>query len=93
MTTSLPTPANTLTLTETDGIRRFTSAAIQSAIDDALSSLPADRRVAVVAHADLEGTSLSLVCRLGPAWSVSAAAYKPYHGAMEAEAKVVWSPF
>ena len=83
-----------LTLSQTTGgIRRFDDANIQNAIDKALMELPADRKVAVVAHADLKGASLSLVTRLGNDWSIAAACYKPYTGPLSAEAVVRWSPF
>ena len=83
-----------LSVTESPaGIRRFDNAEIQKAVDRALSSLPEDRKLAVVAHADLTGVSLSLVTRLGSDWSVAASCYKPYKGEMAAEAEVRWSPF
>jgi hypothetical protein len=79
-------------LVETNGIRRFSDANLQRAIDRTLAALPADRKVAVVAHADTKGAALSAVVRLGDEWSVMAAAYKPYGKPLEAEAQVVWSP-
>lgn len=75
------------------GVRRFDDAGIQAAVDRALASLPADRKLAAVAHATLSGASLTLVARLGSQWSVAAACYKPWRGALAAEGKVVWSPF
>ena len=90
---STPAPPKLLSVTEAQGIRRFDDAKIQASIDRALSQLPADRKLAVVAHADLTGASLSLVTRLGSTWSVAAGCYKPYSGALKAEAEVRWSPF
>ena len=82
-----------LSVTETNGIRRFDDANIQKAVDRALAELPSDRKFAVVAHADLTGASMSIVTRLGSDWSVAASCYKPYAGPLAAEAVVRWSPF
>jgi hypothetical protein len=95
-TTVVPVP--TLKVTEVInasgvGIRRFDDEHIQAAIDRALAGLPADKKIAAVAHADLNGISLSIVTRLGADWSVAAACYKPYSGKLSAEAEVRWSPF
>lgn len=77
----------------TDGTRYFTNNKIQGAINNALAKLPADRKLAVVAHADLEGASLTTVVKLDKKWSVQAGAYKAWKGPLSAEAEVVWSPF
>lgn len=90
--TTTPTPGG-LSLTQVAGIRRFDDAKIQAAIDNALAGLPDGRRCAVVAHATMTGASLSLVVKLGDKWSVAAGAYKPYAGALTAEAEVRWCPF
>lgn len=75
-------------------IRRFSDDKIQDAIDEALSHITADKPVAVIAHATLEGVKLSAAVRLGTEWSILAAAYKDWggEGDLGAEAKVVWTP-
>ena len=82
-----------LQVTESNGIRRFSNNKVQSAINNALAKLPKDHKLAVVAHADLEGASLTTVVKLDDKWSVQAGAYKPWRGKLSAEAEVVWSPF
>ncbi len=72
-------------------VRRFTDETIQRAIDSATSRLSGDTRGASVAHVDGNGASLSIVGKVGDHWSVAAAAYKPYHGKLSAEAEVVYS--
>ena len=72
-------------------VRRFTDENIQRAIDSATSRLEGSKTGAVVAHADGDGVSLSVVGKLGGHWSVAAAAYKPYNGKLSAEAEVVYS--
>lgn len=76
---------------ETVTIRKFSDARIQAAIDHALSVLPADKSVAVVAHADLDGASLTAVGKIGGHWSISGSVSKPWHGPLSAEAEVVAS--
>jgi hypothetical protein len=78
---------------ETLEIRKFSSAAIQAAVDRALAALPPERKVAVVAHADTKGASMSVVVRLGSSWSLVGGLTKPYSGKLDAEARVVFSPF
>ena len=73
-------------------IRRFSDAALQTQIDKVLAQVPADKPVAVIAHADTNGAALSAMVRLGDQWSVLAAAYKPWKGALSAEAELVWTP-
>jgi hypothetical protein len=80
-------------LMQVSGIRTFSDANIQKAIDQALTKLPSGHTVAAVAHADLNGASVSLVVKLGDKWSVMAGAYQPYKGKLSAEAEVIWSPF
>jgi hypothetical protein len=99
---TLPTIVNELnrpTLTETNGIRRFDDANIQRAVERALALIPPEQHVAVVAHADgdftLGGASLTAVARMGDAWTVMVAAYKPYKGGLKnltLGAEVVWTP-
>lgn len=78
-------------LIEEGPIRRFLNSDIQKTIDDAMAQLPADKRIAAIAHADLDGASVSIVARLGVQWTVAAGAFKKYKGAMGAEAIVRWS--
>ena len=72
-------------------LKKFSDANIQSAIDYALSKLPPDRTVAVVAHADLEGASLTAVGKIGEHWSISGHVSKPWKGPLEAKAEVIAS--
>lgn len=76
---------------ETIVVKKFTDAKIQAAIDHALSVLPPDRTVAVVAHADLNGVSLTAVGKIGEHWSVSGHVSKPWQGPLSAEAEVIAS--
>lgn len=69
-------------------VRKFSDAAIQSAIDGALSGLPPDKTVAVVAYADGSGASLAVVGRIGDLWSVTAAVAKPFGGRLTAAAEI-----
>ncbi len=91
--TTTPLVRRPLQVVETDGIRRFDNGGLQRAIDRAIKAKAADHKVAAVAHADMEGASVSLLVKLGDAWSISAGAYKPWNGSLTAEAQVVWSPF
>jgi len=77
---------------ETVEIRRFSDSALQAQIDKVLALVPADKAVAVVAHADTQGAALTAMVRLGDQWSILAAAYKPYKGSLSAEAELVWTP-
>lgn len=81
------------------GIRKFSNEKLQSAIDDALSELSGDTKVAVVAHGIYlnDGTSLkslatlSAAVKIGNQWSIMVAGYKDFaKGDLGAEAKVVW---
>lgn len=69
-------------------IRKFSNAKLQEACDRVLAAAPAGTAGAVVAHADLEGASLSVFGRVGDHWTLVAAAYKPYHGELSAEAEM-----
>jgi hypothetical protein len=93
MSTPYYKPTAPLTVSESNGIRTFDDANIQRAVDRALAELPADRKFAIVAHADLTGASLSALVKLGSDWSVAVGCYKPYAGAFKAEADIRWSPF
>jgi hypothetical protein len=59
-TPSVPAPVPVVGIDKTDPIRRFTSAAIQSAVDSVLSSLKPEAKGAVVAHFDETGASVVL---------------------------------
>jgi hypothetical protein len=72
-------------------IRQFSDAKIQAAIDHALSVLPPDRSVAIVAHADLNGATLTAVGKIGNHWSLSGSVSKPWNGSLSAEAEVIAS--
>jgi hypothetical protein len=78
-------------MTETVVVRKFGDSAIQAAIDRALAALPADRSIAIVAHADLNGASLTAVGKIGEHWSVSGSVSKPWNGPLSAEAEVIGS--
>jgi len=78
-------------MAETLLVRKFSDANLQAAIDHALSVLPADKTVAVVAHADLNGASITAVAKMGDHWSLSGSVSKPWRGALSAEAEVIAS--
>lgn len=69
----------------------FNDSALQAAIDSAAAKIPAGHTTAVVAHADLDGASLTALVKLDDHWTISAAAIKPWHGPLSAEAEVVAS--
>ncbi len=75
-----------------NNVRMFSDDSIQKAVSDAISNtqLPAGTKGAVVAHITMEGAKLSAIANLNGNWSVVAEAYKPYHGKLEAGAKVVF---
>lgn len=76
-----------------DGIRRFSDANIQAAIDHAIAELGPDDHVAVIAHADQAGdVTLSAVARLGAGFSVMAAAFKAHDKPLVFAAEIVWKP-
>lgn len=81
---------------ETVEIRRFSDSALQAQIDRILATVPADKPVAVVAHADMKdgqvSASLTAMVRVRDEWSILIAAYKPYQGKLGAEAELVWTP-
>jgi hypothetical protein len=83
-----------LTTHELNGVRLFDDDNIQRAVDRATAALSGapNGHFAAVAHADLNGVSISGLVKLGDAWSVAAACYKPWTGPLSAEAEVVWTP-
>ena len=80
---STPLPLTTRTI--------FSDANLQLAVDHALQALPAEHTFAVLAHADLEGASLTAVVRAGDHWTIEAAAIKPWNGPLTAQAEVILS--
>lgn len=72
-------------------VRKFADANVQAAVDRALAAVPAGKSGAVVAYANLQGASLAVMARIGDHWSVVAAAYKPFGGALAAEAETRWT--
>jgi hypothetical protein len=69
----------------------FSDTALQNAIERAAASIPEGQDSAIVAHADLDGASLSVLVRVADHWSIKAAAVKPWHGPLSAEAEIVAS--
>ena len=69
----------------------FSAAALQSAIDRAAAVIPEGQDSAIVAHADLDGASLSVLVRVADHWTIKAAAVKPWHGPLAAEEEVIAS--
>lgn len=81
-----------------NGIRKFSNAKLQSAIDDAFKALPADAHAAFVAHHvfNQDGTAVENVTTVsafvkGPAgFTLAVAGYKDWSkGSLGAEAKLV----
>lgn len=72
-------------------IRQFSDPVLQEQINSATNSIPAGHTGAVIAHADLVGTSLTVVGKVGDHWTVVAAGYKDWSGPMNAEAEVKYS--
>lgn len=69
----------------------FSDFSLQKAIDRAVSNLPADKTVAVVAHVDSEeGASLSMVLKVGDEWKLSGTLVKRYDEPFKWGAEVVW---
>jgi len=69
-------------------LRKFSDVALQGAIDRALAAVPADKKGAVVAHADGDSVTLSVVGRIGNDWTIVAAGYRNWDGKLGAEAEV-----
>ena len=88
-----PKPDYVVTKTTADGeqIRKFADANISAAIDRALAQLPADKTVAVVATANLEGATGAVMVRLGDSWSFVGTVNRTWSGELKAEAAVKWS--
>jgi hypothetical protein len=78
-------------MAETVLVRQFSDAKLQAAIDHALSVLPPDRTLAIVAHVDLQGASLTAVGKVGDHWSLSGSVSKPWSGPLTAQAEVIAS--
>lgn len=79
---------------ETVLIRRFSDSRIQAAIDHALEVLDREepgKTIALVAHVDLDGATLTAVGKIGDNWSLSGSVSKPWHGPLAAEAEVIVS--
>lgn len=96
-------PYNPLSTWQTPGgLRKFSNAKLQDAIDDAISSA-GDAHFVVVAHqvyhqdgASIENvTKVSALVRMADGkFSIAVGAYKDWNkGDLGAEAKVVWKPF
>lgn len=83
---------NKLLVEGVDGVRRFSDANIQAAVEDALSHVTTDKPVAVVGHATLDGWKLSAAYRAGDDWTIMVAAYQDWGKPVTGEAKVVWTP-
>ena len=88
--TTLP-PALTKYLVGGNEIRMFSDPTLQTQVNMALSELDHGKTGAVIAHADLTGTSLSIVGKVGNNWTVVAAGYRKWSGEMDAEAEVKYS--
>lgn len=85
-----------------NGLRKFTNAKLQSAIDDAIASA-GDSHFVVVGHHEFEQdgaenkniTKVSALVRMADGkFSVAVGGYKDWSkGDLGAEAKIVWKPF
>lgn len=69
----------------------FSSSSLQAAIDKAVDKIPRDQNSAIVAHADLEGATLTVMARIDSHWTIKAACIKPWRRPLEAEAEVIAS--
>lgn len=69
----------------------FSDTAIQAAIDRAAEKIPSGQNKAVVAHADGDGASVSVIVRADDHWTIEAACVKPWHGPLEYGADVIYS--
>lgn len=87
---SLP-PALTKKLVDGNEIRVFSDANLQKQVEKALAFMPADHRVGVVAHADLNGASLSIIGKIGNNFTVLASGYRSWDGELKAEAELRYS--
>lgn len=98
-----PAPYNPFAQYQTpEGIRKFTNAKLQSAIDDAIASA-GDSHFVVVGHHEYEQdgtvntnvTKVSALVRTSDGkFTLAVGAYKDWsNGDLGGEAKVVWKPF
>lgn len=69
----------------------FDNDSLQKAVDRTLAALPPGHDSAIIAHADLEGASLTVMVKAGDHWTIKAAATKPWKGPLSAEAEVIAS--
>jgi hypothetical protein len=83
---------------DANGLRKFSNAKLQGAIDDAFKALPADAHSAIVAHhvyeqngLEVENVTTVSIFLKGPAgFSLAAAGFKDWtKGTIGAEAKLV----
>jgi len=72
-------------------IRKFADAGIAASIDRVLAGLSLDKRIAVVAAANLQGATGAVMVRIGGSWSFVATVNRAWKGALGAEAAVKWS--
>jgi len=79
-------PPVTKKLIDGNEVRVFSDVNLQKSIDRVLSTLPDTAKGAVVAHADLNGASLSVVGKVGNNWTLVASGYRSWRGEMKAEA-------
>lgn len=68
-------------------IRRFADSQLQESIDRAVSGL-GDKHGTVIAHADGDGASLTVVAKMGEHWSIVAPCYRSWDGKLEGEVAV-----
>ena len=69
----------------------FSDASLQGAIDEAVKKIPDGKNSAIVAHADGDGASVSVVVRAGDHWTIDAACIKPWQGPVTYGADVIYS--
>jgi len=69
----------------------FSDDALQKAVDNAMNKIPEGHKFAVVAHADLNGASVTAVSKVNDHWTIQAACIKPWKGPLSAEAEVIAS--
>jgi len=73
-------------------IRKFSNEDIQSYVNDALATLPPNKKIAVVGLITLDGKyELSAVYKIDNEWSVVASGYKESGKKFSGQAAVVWS--
>jgi hypothetical protein len=82
------TPSLTKKLIGGNEVRVFSDASLQASVDRVLATLPDEAKGAVVAHATLEGASLSVVAKSGTHWTVVASGYRSWDGKLKGEADV-----